>query len=444
MARVLLLNPPCRGRPKLRDMACGESTKADYYWAPADLVMLSGLLDRDHEVRVLDAAVEGLDPRRALDVARSHAPDVVFSLTAAVTLDEDAAFLRALRDAVGAPIHVLGDVPSFLPELARRRLDAADELIRDFSDPALVELAAGASGWVPGTAASPLRIPRPRHDLFPLMRYRMPFTAWRGCATVLTATGCPFRCTFCASHGLPHHLRPIPDVVDELTAIRQLGIREVYIRDLTFGPNRARALALSRVIADADLGLRWSAECRAEVLDDEVLEAMAAAGCEVILVGVETGSEAVARRLGKPVGHRALPVLSTARRLGIRTCAHFVIGVPSEGREDVEATLRLARELPLDYASFNLYAPRPGSALWQDLVDRGRVDPDDPGSQDVSLRAESFGDVDASALRALFRRGVLSFYFRPSQVLRLVRSTPWSTLLRQGTGVLRLLMEAER
>ncbi len=443
MARVLLLNPPCGGRPKLRDMACGESTKADYYWAPADLVMLSGLLDRDHEVRVLDAAVEGLGPRRGLEAARDHAPDVVFSLTAAVTLDEDAAFFRAMKEALDVPIHVLGDIPSFLPDLARRRLDAADRLILDFCDPALVDLAAGASGWVPGTPTSPLRIPRPRHDLFPLRRYRMPFTAWRGVATVLTATGCPFKCSFCASHGLPHHLRPIEDIVDELTSIRQLGIREVYIRDLTFGPDRARALELSRAIADADLGISWSAECRAEILDDEVLEAMAGAGCEVILVGVETGSQEVARRLGKPVGHRAGPVLATARRLGIRACAHFVLGVPGESRADVEATLRLARELPLDYASFNLYAPRPGSALWEELVHCGRVNPDDPGSQDVSIQAESYGDVDARTLRALFRRGVLSFYFRPSQVLRLVRGTPWSTLLRQGTGVLRLLMEAE-
>ncbi len=443
MARVLLLNPPCRGRPKLRDMACGESTKADYYWAPADLVMLSGLLSRDHEVRVLDAAVEGLTPRAALQRARDAAPDVVFSLTAAVTLDEDAAFFRTLRDATGAPIHVLGDVPSFLPELARQRLDAAEHLIRDFCDPGLIDLAAGAPGWSPASGATPLRIPRPRHDLFPLKRYRMPFTAWRGTATVLTATGCPFRCSFCASHGLPHHVRPIPDVVDELAEIRRLGIREVYIRDLTFGPDRARALALSKGIAEAGLGIRWSAESRAEVLDDEVLEAMARAGCEVILVGVETGSEDTARRLHKPVGHRSQPVLATARRLGIRTCAHFVIGIPGEAEADVEATLRLARELPLDYASFNLYAPRPGSSLWEELVHGGQVDPHDPGSQDVSLQAESFAGIDARALRTLFRRGVLSFYFRPTQVLRLVRGTPWSTLLRQGTGVLRLLMEAE-
>ena len=442
MARVLLLNPPCRGRPKLRDMSCGESTKADYYWAPADLVTLSGILSEAHDVRVLDAAVEGLDPRSALAAAREHHVDSVFSLTAAVSLDEDAAFLRALRDATGAAIHVLGDLPSFLPDLARSRLDAADRLITDFSDPSLSDLAAGDPTWCPAAPSEPLRIPRPRHDLFPLRRYRMPFTAWRGVATVLTATGCPFRCRFCASHGLPHHVRPIPDVLDELTEIRRLGIREVYVRDMTFGPDRARALALSQAMADADLGLRWSAECRADVLDDEVLEAMRSAGCEVILVGVETGSDAVARRLGKPMGARTAPALATAQRLGIRTCGHFVMGVPGETREDVEATLRLARSLPLDYASFNLYAPRPGSALWEELVRDGRVDPGDPGSQDVSLKARSFADMDDRTLRTLFRRGVLSFYFRPAQALRLIRGTPWSTLLRQGTGVIRLLTEA--
>jgi len=425
-------------------MACGESTKADYYWAPADLVVLSGVLSPDHEIHVLDAAVEGLTPRRALEIARDHRPDVVFSLSAAVTLDEDAAFLRALRDAVGPRIHVLGDVPAFLPDLARRSLDAADRLIRDFSDPGLSALAAGAEDWSPGSPTAPLRIPTPRHDLFPLARYRMPFTPWRGVATVLTATGCPFRCSFCASHGLPHHVRPIPDVVEELETIRGLGVSEVYVRDLTFGPTRARALSLSRAIADAGLGIRWSAEVRAEILDDEVLETMRLAGCEVILAGVETGSAAVARRLGKPAGHCAAPVLATARRLGIRTCGHFVIGVPGERPEDVHATIRLARALPLDYASFNLYAPRPGSALRDELVASGRLDPGDPGSQDVSLRAESYGEVDARTLRRLFRSGVLSFYFRPSQVLRLVRCTHWSTLVRQGIGVLRLLWEAEQ
>jgi len=232
--------------------------------------------------------------------------------------------------------------------------------------------------------------------------------------------------------------------VEELETIRGLGVSEVYVRDLTFGPTRARALSLSRAIADAGLGIRWSAEVRAEILDDEVLETMRLAGCEVILAGVETGSAAVARRLGKPAGHCAAPVLATARRLGIRTCGHFVIGVPGERPEDVHATIRLARALPLDYASFNLYAPRPGSALRDELVASGRLDPGDPGSQDVSLRAESYGEVDARTLRRLFRSGVLSFYFRPSQVLRLVRCTHWSTLVRQGIGVLRLLWEAEQ
>jgi hypothetical protein len=50
--------------------------------------------------------------------------------------------------------------------------------------------------------------------------------------------------------------------------------------------------------------------------------------------------------------------------------------------------------------------------------------------------------VDAAELRRLFRWAVLSFFLRPPHVLRLLRCTPWSTLARQGGGVVRGLLEA--
>jgi hypothetical protein len=115
MARVLLLNPPANGRAVLRDFACGESSKADYYWAPIDLLVLSGVLAADHDLHVIDAVAESCPPSEALARARSFRPDAVFSLTAAVSLAHDEAFLAQLAADTGARIYGLGDVASFAP-----------------------------------------------------------------------------------------------------------------------------------------------------------------------------------------------------------------------------------------------------------------------------------------------------------------------------------------
>jgi radical SAM superfamily enzyme YgiQ (UPF0313 family) len=288
-----------------------------------------------------------------------------------------------------------------------------------------------------------MRYGMPRHDLFPLHRYRMPFTRWDKTTTILTANGCPFPCTFCASSSLPQQLRPIPDAVTELAHIQSMGLREVYIRDFTFGPSRQRGRELCEAIIAAGIQLRWSCEARVDVLDEALLDVMRQAGCEVILVGIETGDEEVAGRLGKSVkASRTHRVLAHARRLGIRSCGHFVLGSPEETHAQALATIRHARWLPLDYASFNLYAPRLGTPLRRELVAAGKVKDDDFELQDVSAQANAFANMTAEQLRGVLRWAVTSFYLRPAHMWRLLRCTPWSTLARQGTSMLRAAWEA--
>ncbi len=458
MSRVLLFNPVTPGRPVLRDFACGDSTKGDYYWAPIDLLVLSGLLDADHQLTVIDAEVERLSPAEAVRRAAAARPDVVFTLTSAITLASDDRLLGTLKQATGARVYGLGDVASFAPADALAAAPAFDGLVQNFADPSLVRLAAGDSDGVtsvvlrrgdrvdarPVAKADPMRYGLPRHDLFPLHRYRLPFSRTARSSTILTAYGCPFPCTFCNSNLLPWQLRPIDDVAAELTHLRRLGVRDVYLRDFSFGPTRRRAQQLCEAMTAAARDLRWSAECRLETLDPDLLAQMRRAGCDVILVGLETGDADVARQLGKRLDHdRAHRLLAHARRLGLRVCGHFVLGAPGETRDQVQRTLRYAASLPLDYASFNLYAPRLGTPMRQRLVAEGRLAPTDLTGQDVSVHANAFSAVPPDALRHLFVRGVLSFYFRPRQLARLLRCTPWSVLARQGLGVLRGLTSAQ-
>jgi hypothetical protein len=211
MARVLLVNPPApQGRAVLRDYSCGETTKADYLWAPIDLLVLSGLLDASHEVQVLDAVAEELAPPEALARARALAPETVFSLTAAVSLEHDDNFLSALKDSTGTRVYGIGDVASFAPVETLARTRSFDGLVQHFADPTLIDLAAGRSEGARSVVlrngkGADIRLLRtdaaleygpPRHDLFPLDRYRLPFTRWRRTTTLHTSYGSTFQCTF--------------------------------------------------------------------------------------------------------------------------------------------------------------------------------------------------------------------------------------------------------
>ena len=161
----------------------------------------------------------------------------------------------------------------------------------------------------------------------------MPFTRWEKTTTVLTANGCPF---------------PVPSVRRESSTTAApdtgrgggvgrdrtvgLSVRCTCV-DFTFDPAGNAGTSCAEAIIAAGIQLRWSAECRVDVLDEALLDAMRRAGCEVILVGIETGDEEVAGRLGKSVkASRTHRVLGRARALGIRSCGHFVLGSPDETR----------------------------------------------------------------------------------------------------------------
>jgi anaerobic magnesium-protoporphyrin IX monomethyl ester cyclase len=50
---------------------------------------------------------------------------------------------------------------------------------------------------------------------------------------------------------------------------------------------------------------------------------------------------------------------------GIEVAAFFIVGYPGETVPAIEETFRFALELPLDYISFNVPFPLPGSALFE-------------------------------------------------------------------------------
>jgi len=392
--KVLLLNPPS-SPPVLRDMSCGETVKASYYWAPIDLLFLSAAIAPEVERAVLDATAERLDPRQALERACAHGPDIVASLVSAVSIESDIAFLTELKRRTGASVAVMGDLPSFSPgTLLKRGIDAE---ISDFTDERILPYFRGDPDSACGLltpSGSPVSAERkcrelscgiPRHELFPMRRYTMPYSLHRPVATMMMSYGCPFKCSFCASGKLGYRPRNLADFLAEYDYVASLGIREFFLRDLTFGVERGRAVDFCTQLA-VRRRMVWSCEARLDTVDPMLLHSMKAAGCHLVMLGVETpDSEALkASSKGYGTSDRATEVFSAARKAGLSTLAHFIIGFPGDTEESIRRMIAYASSLECDFASFNLMVPRLGSDLRTGLTRDGVINESDLSNLDCS------------------------------------------------------------
>jgi radical SAM superfamily enzyme YgiQ (UPF0313 family) len=289
----------------------------------------------------------------------------------------------------------------------------------------------------------------PRHDLFPERGYRFSFARSPRFATLLTDYGCPWPCTFCVIGTLGYQTRAVADVMEEIDALRARGVRELFFLDQTFGANERRGRELCRAFVERG-DLSWTAFTRPDTATDELLAAMAAAGCHTLILGVETADDAALERYRKGITTAAVrAAFARVRAHGIRTVGTFIIGLPEETTESLERTLALAREQELDFMILNVAVPRFGTPFRTRALELGLAKREDLVMDQAG--AEAFlptATLDRAAMLALKRRMVRRFYLRPNYLWRRLRDARslWElgAGAREGLALLRRTMLPSR
>jgi radical SAM superfamily enzyme YgiQ (UPF0313 family) len=175
---------------------------------------------------------------------------------------------------------------------------------------------------------------------------------------VLSSRGCPYACYFCSpimrkTYGKRVRVRTAENIVDEIEHLMGLGINVISFEDDDLTAKKGHVLALCQEIKRRKLNINWISHARVDELDGSLMKEMREAGCVLLRLGVEAGSERVLRLFRKnPKGRdwkkTCQSVFSEARRLGIATNALVIIGSPDETREEIEATIDLTLELDPD------------------------------------------------------------------------------------------------
>jgi len=261
------------------------------------------------------------------------------------------------------------------------------------------------------------KLPFPAREMFPLRKYPRIERASPG-GEIMSSRGCPYSCLFCSSrlvHGRKFRARSPQNVVDEIDEIVQkFRIRRIGFLDDTFTINKERVVRICDLIRERGLDIEWYCETRVDLVDRELLQKMKNCGCFLIEYGVESGSERVLRRIKKGITlDQTRRAFAMTKEVGIRTRADFMIGNPTETKEDAKETLKLAIELDPWRASFSIVTPLPGSELYEYALRNNMLEIMDYGKYDMMVRSVWHSDVMSSRDMAdLQKQMYRKFYLR--------------------------------
>jgi len=461
MRKILLLNPP-GDKIYFRDYYRSKVSKSRYYYHPLDLLYLSGRFSpKEFEVSLIDAIADSLAVNETLEAIKKINPDIILALVASPSFGQDMNFLGSVKKLLpNSRLIITGDVCRDLGQKIMRENEFIDAILMDFSTDDIIkyltgnesaianiifrknnEIVSGGETHGHGEFDAPL----PRWDLFHLDKYSFPFSRKRKMASLLTDFGCPFGCKFCSINTLGFKLRPIDLVIEEIKLLKSLGIDELFMRDQSFGADRERTIGLCKKINENNLGISWSCFARVDIIDEELIKAMKQAGLHTIIFGIESGNEQILRDYNKNITLEQIKkAVGLCRKYGIRAAATFIIGLPGESRESILKTIKLAKDLKLDYASFNVAAPTFGSKFREEAIANNWVDKSEI-EMDTSKGTPIWQDQNLlpnEEIKKLHRLAIVSFYLDPRFLLRrLLALRSWDEVRRSFREAKSLLFE---
>jgi len=279
-------------------------------------------------------------------------------------------------------------------------------------------------------------LPFPARHLLDFEQYLLPPGILRGrwserSTTLITSRGCPFSCIWCASHcifGRKVRRRSVENVIKELEQLaNNYRVDTIWFIDDTFTLRKQWVMEFCNALVEQNLGLAWGCQVHVKTADEEMFRAMKKAGCVQLDVGVESGSDKVLKALKKNSDADSVKrAFRIAKQLGIRTMATFMFGSPSEEPEDVEATMRLAREIKPDFASSFFITPYPGTELMS-MVNQHHwkfhYSPSETGLKKTPPLTIKFSAEELQHIRARFQkmfvyRNFIRSLLRPSILIK--------------------------
>lgn len=460
---IVFINPPSlAGRKLIRNFDCATESKGNYLYQPYDFLLLSAHVGSSFQLHLIDAISDKRDLDYCVSNTTKLTPSIVVIAVADSNWEEDFQFIKFIRKSLpNSKLIIFGDsfvdpisvnkIKTFVDGILHNPIHINFKEIDDFPKDKWINL----DGFIRADSYSRIdlkkpiesRIPSPKHSLFLNTNYRWPFAQHFLYTTVFTAWGCPYSCSYCIMAKFPNYYRPAQDIFEELEYIKSLGLKEFYMGDRSFGLPRDNIFKLLNKMIEKKINLKWSTYFHPNQYGFELLELMSKSGCHTIIIGIESANLKLLKKFGRHTKPDKLQnLLIHAKKLGIKVCGDFIIGLPGENSKDVLDTIDLAVNSGIDYASFNIAAPLAGSEIRSEAVKDGRMQPGENHFDSFGYeKILGNGIMSGQELLILRNYAVRKFYFRIGFLIRaLFKIKTFPQFIIQVQEMLQLFKKSKR
>ena len=372
----------------------------------------SALKNLGVEYEILDAQAMGYDFSQVVDTVKKSRPDVLISWPCLPSLYDDLSILCQIKKEKQKMLIVaLGTVCNAMPEeILIKNGRGVDLVIKGWHphynlifnlasifmdneiDPGMFDRIGGALYLKDDDIVkSPVEpcyedLNNLSFDIYhqlPLDKYLGEFENIDGstveCIPVTTSVGCPFSCMYCPypiGFGKKIVYKSVEKIIEEIEFInKNFGISGFMFRDQLFTHKKERILKLCEQIIKRELKINWLIEARTDQVDLELLKKMKDSGCFRIHYGVETGTEDILKKTGKPGVDLDMikKTFDETKEAGIFGVAHIILGLPGENEKTLKNTINLLYEMNPDRVNLNVLTPYPGTRLFKMASEKGWI-----------------------------------------------------------------------
>lgn len=210
-----------------------------------------------------------------------------------------------------------------------------------------------------------------------IMGVRLPQRKGGTAATIIPSVGCPMGCNFCttsAFFGGKGKFVNFYETGDELFDVMcriesELKVNSFFVMDENFLLHRPRAMRLLERMKQAGKSWELSVFASANAIRKYTMLELVELGVSWIWMGLESPKAGYSKLQGEDVR----PLTQELREHGIRVQGSTIIGLEHHTPENIIGEIEWAVAHGTDFHQFMLYTPVPGTPLYKEMAEQGRM-----------------------------------------------------------------------
>lgn len=392
--KIVMLNPPFFDKYS-KSSRSPAVTKSGTIYFPLWLSYATGVLDKEgHEIKLIDAPAKSWSHDKTLDAISEFTPELLAIDTSTASINSDLAFAKDVKAILPQThiclvgTHATACVDEILPNndyidyIARHEYDyTLPEITKVITGDMKIEDVKGISYIENGTVVNnPDR--EYIHDLDALpfvaevykkyLDIKDYFYAHVSYPTVsiFSSRGCPSKCFYCmysqVMFGKGYRKRSVKSLYDECVYITKNfpEVKEILIDDDNFAVDQKNVKEFCQLMIDNKVKLKWVVQCRV-TLEYDTMVLMKKAGCRLVVVGYESGSQKVLDGMHKGITlEMSQKFNDAAKKAHMRVHGCFMVGNPSETKETMMETLNFSKKLRMDTVQYFPLIVYPGTEAY--------------------------------------------------------------------------------